>query len=128
VRVEGCGTWLQTDAPADLAISTRALDQIASLAPADLVATVQAGTTIETLRRRFADQRMWLALDPPGRPERSIGSVVATATAGPLRNGSGPVRDHVLGCTIVTGDGRIVRAGGRVVKNVAGYDLTKLQV
>src|SRR5690606_18485010 len=73
-------------------------------------------------------QRMWLALDPPGRPERSIGSVVATATAGPLRNGSGPVRDHILGCTIVTGDGRIVRAGGRVVKNVAGYDLTKLQV
>lgn len=128
VRVEGCGSWLHADAPADLAISTRALDQIPAVAPADLVATVQAGATMETLRRRLADQRMWLALDPPGRPERSIGSVIATATAGPLRNGSGPVRDHVLGCTLVTGDGRIVRAGGRVVKNVAGYDLTKLQV
>ena len=71
---------------------------------------------------------MWLAVDPPGRPERSIGSVIATATAGPLRHGFGPVRDHVLGCTVATGDGRLVNAGGRVVKNVAGYDLTKLQV
>jgi glycolate oxidase FAD binding subunit len=53
---------------------------------------------------------------------------VATGTAGPLRHGFGPVRDHVLGCTVATGDGRLVRAGGRVVKNVAGYDLTKLQV
>jgi glycolate oxidase FAD binding subunit len=71
---------------------------------------------------------MWLAIDPPGRPERSLGSIVATATAGPLRHGFGPVRDHVLGCTVATGDGRLVKAGGRVVKNVAGYDLTKLQV
>jgi glycolate oxidase FAD binding subunit len=71
---------------------------------------------------------MWLAIDPPGRPERSLGSVVATGTSGPLRHGFGPVRDHVLGCTVATGDGRLVRAGGRVVKNVAGYDLTKLQV
>src|SRR6185436_8983503 len=96
--------------------------------PGDLVATVQAGTPIESLRRRLADEGMWLAIDPPGRPERTLGSVVATATAGPLRHGFGPVRDHVLGCTVATGDGRLVNAGGRVVKNVAGYDLTKLQV
>ena len=98
------------------------------MSPADLVATVQAGTPLEALRRRLADEGMWLALDPPGRPERSLGSVIATATAGPLRHGFGPVRDHVLGCTVATGDGRLVKAGGRVVKNVAGYDLTKLQV
>jgi glycolate oxidase FAD binding subunit len=128
IRVEGRGTWLATDAPADLAVSTRSLEQIVSVSPADLVATVQAGTPVETLRRRLADSGMWLAIDPPGRPERSIGSVVATATAGPLRQGFGPVRDHVLGCTVATGDGRLVNAGGRVVKNVAGYDLTKLQV
>jgi glycolate oxidase FAD binding subunit len=128
IRVEGRGTWLATDAPADLAVSTRSLEQIVSVSPADLVATVQAGTSVETLRRRLADSGMWLAIDPPGRPERSIGSVVATATAGPLRQGFGPVRDHVLGCTVATGDGRLVNAGGRVVKNVAGYDLTKLQV
>ena len=128
IRVEGQGTWLQVDAPADLTVSTRALDQVVSVSPADLVATVQAGTPLEALRRRLADEGMWLALDPPGRPERSLGSVIATATAGPLRHGFGPVRDHVLGCTVATGDGRLVKAGGRVVKNVAGYDLTKLQV
>jgi glycolate oxidase FAD binding subunit len=128
IRVEGRGSWLPADAPADLVVSTRGLEQIVSVSPADLVATVQAGTPMEVLRRRLADYGMWLALDPPGRAERSIGSVVATATAGPLRHGFGPVRDHVLGCSVVTGDGRLVNAGGRVVKNVAGYDLTKLQV
>jgi glycolate oxidase FAD binding subunit len=128
IRIEGQGTWLPADAPADLAVSTRALDQVVSVSPADLVATVQAGTPLEALRRRLADEGMWLALDPPGRPERSLGSIMATATAGPLRHGFGPVRDHVLGCTVATGDGRLVKAGGRVVKNVAGYDLTKLQV
>jgi glycolate oxidase FAD binding subunit len=128
IRVEGHASWLPPDAPADLAVSTRALDQVLSVSPADLVATVQAGAPLEALRRRLADEGMWLALDPPGRPERSLGSVLATATAGPLRHGFGPVRDHVLGCTVATGDGRLVKAGGRVVKNVAGYDLTKLQV
>jgi glycolate oxidase FAD binding subunit len=128
IRVEGRGTWLPPDAPADLAVSTRGLEQVVSVSPADLVATVQAGASLEALRRRLADYGMWLALDPPGRAERSIGSVVATATAGPLRQGFGPVKDHVLGCTVATGDGRLVNAGGRVVKNVAGYDLTKLQV
>ena len=128
IRIEGQGTWLPADAPADLAVSTRALDQVVSVSPADLVATVQAGTPLEEIRRRLADEGMWLALDPPGRPERSLGSIIATATAGPLRHGFGPVRDHVLGCTVATGDGRLVKAGGRVVKNVAGYDLTKLQV
>jgi FAD/FMN-containing dehydrogenase len=128
IRVEGQGTWLPSDAPADLAVSTRALDQVVSVSPADLVATVQAGAPLDALRRRLADEGMWLALDPPGRPDRSLGSIVATATAGPLRHGFGPVRDHLLGCTVATGDGRLVRAGGKVVKNVAGYDLTKLQV
>jgi glycolate oxidase FAD binding subunit len=128
IRVEGRGTWLPPDAPADLVVSTRGLEQVVSVSPADLVATVQAGTPLEALRRRLADYGMWLALDPPGRPERSIGSVIATATAGPLRHGFGPVRDHVLGCSVATGDGRLVNAGGKVVKNVAGYDLTKLQV
>ncbi|MBA3659069.1 MAG: FAD-binding oxidoreductase [Gemmatimonadales bacterium] len=128
IRVEGRGTWLAQDAPADLAVSTRGLDEIVTVSPADLVATVQAGAPLEGVRRRLADYGMWLGLDPPGRPDRSLGSIVATATAGPLRHGLGPVRDHVLGCTAATGDGRLVRAGGRVVKNVAGYDLTKLQV
>jgi FAD/FMN-containing dehydrogenase len=109
-------------------LSTRALDQIVDISPADLVVTAQAGTPFETLQRLAAEHGMWLPLDPPGRPDRSIGSIVATATAGPLQSGNGPVRDHVLGTTVVAGDGRLLTAGGRVVKNVAGYDLTKLHV
>ncbi|HEU5359039.1 MAG TPA: FAD-binding oxidoreductase [Gemmatimonadales bacterium] len=128
VRLEGRGSWLPADAPADLALSSRGLDQVVSVSPADLVATVQAGVTFDTLERRLAAAGMWLPLDPPGRPDRSVGSIIATATTGPLRAGAGTVRDHVLGCTFVTGDGKVVDAGGRVVKNVAGYDLTKLQV
>jgi FAD/FMN-containing dehydrogenase len=128
LRIEGAGTWLAPDAPADLSLSTRSLNRLIALSPADLVATVQPGMPIESLQSELAAKGMWLALDPPGRPERTIGSIVATGTAGPLRLGFGPVRDHVLGCTTATGDGRLVSAGGRVVKNVAGYDLTKLHV
>jgi glycolate oxidase FAD binding subunit len=128
VRVEGRGTWLPSDAPADLALSTRALDETTFVSPADLVAGTQAGATLESFRRRLGDDGMWLAIDPPGRPDRSLGSILGAATSGPLRLGFGPVRDHVLGLTIVAGDGRVVRSGGRVVKNVAGFDLAKLQV
>jgi FAD/FMN-containing dehydrogenase len=128
LRIEGAGTWLAADAPADLSLSTRSLNRLIALSPADLVATVQPGMPIESLQSELAAKGMWLALDPPGRPERTIGSIVATGTAGPLRLGFGPVRDHVLGCTAATGDGRLISAGGRVMKNVAGYDLTKLHV
>ena len=128
VRVEGQGTWMPGDAPADLTLSTRGLSRIVDIAPADLVATVEAGVPLALLRRELDARGAWLALDPPGRPERSLGSVVATGTAGPLRHGFGGVRDHILGGSIVTGDGRAIKAGGSVVKNVAGYDLTKLQV
>ena len=128
IRIEGLGTWSPSDAPADLAVSTQTLDEVVSVSPADLVATVQAGAPIDAVRRRLAEESMWLAVDAPGRPDRTLGSVIATGTSGPLRLGFGPIRDHVLGCTVVTGDGRTVHAGARVVKNVAGYDLTKLHV
>ncbi|MBP9198565.1 MAG: FAD-binding oxidoreductase, partial [Gemmatimonadales bacterium] len=128
MRLEGRGSWLAPDAPADLALSTRGLTRIVQVSPEDLVCRVEAGVPLDVLRATLAAQGLWLALDPPGRSDRSIGSVVVTGTAGPLRHGFGPVRDHVLGSTVVTGDGRLVEAGGRVVKNVAGYDLTKLHV
>lgn len=126
VRVEGSGTWVAADAPADLALTSRRLDAITTVAAEDLTATALAGVPLATLRQRLAEDTAWLALDPPGPASRSLGSVIATATAGPLRLGFGPVRDHLLGLTIVTGDGRVVRSGGRVMKNVAGYDLAKL--
>lgn len=128
IRIEGRGTWLTPDAPCDMVLSPRALDRVLTVSPEDLVTTVEAGAPLDAVGHRLADRGMWLALDPPGRPDRSLGSIVATATAGPSRLGFGSIRDHILGCTVVTGDGRIIRAGGRVVKNVAGYDLTRLQV
>lgn len=127
VRLEGAGTWMPADAPADLALTTRRLDKIPAIEPQDLSATTEAGIGCDLLRQQLADRGTWLALDPPGLAGRSLGSVVATATAGPLRNAFGGVRDHLLGVTFVTGDGRIVQSGGRVMKNVAGYDLTKLE-
>ncbi len=128
IRLEGRGSWMPADAPADLALTTRGLARIVDVAAADLVATSEAGVSLAVLQRELAARNAWLAIDPPGHPERSLGSIIATGTAGPLRHGFGPVRDHILGGTIVTGDGRVIKAGGNVVKNVAGYDLTKLQV
>lgn len=128
IRTEGRGTWLEPDAPCDLAVRLRALDQVTTVSPEDLVATIQAGAPIDAVAHQLAERGMRLALDPPGKRDRSLGSIVATATSGPGRLGYGAVKDHILGCTVVTGDGRVVRSGGRVVKNVAGYDITRLQV
>ncbi|MGE0441097.1 MAG: FAD-binding oxidoreductase [Gemmatimonadales bacterium] len=128
VRIEGRGTWMPPDAPADLAVTTGRLDTLVSIAPADLVATAQTGIQWQRLRARLAEHRTRVAIDPPGSSDRSLGSVLATATSGSLAHRFGPVRDHILGTTVATGDGRLVRSGGVVVKNVAGFDLTKLAV
>jgi glycolate oxidase FAD binding subunit len=127
VRIEGQGSWMAPDAAADLVLTTRRLDRVPAIHPQDLSATAEAGVGLDQLRQQLADRGGWLALDPPGLAGRTLGSVVATGTAGPLRQGFGPVRDHLLGVTFVTGDGRLVQGGGRVMKNVAGYDLTRLQ-
>ncbi len=125
VRVSGSGRWMPADAPADFTLSTTRLNRVTELSPRDLVVTVQAGALWSDLRRALADQEVWVALDHVG-PDRSVGSIAATGTGGPLRAGFGNLRDHVLGLTLVTGDGRILKPGGRVVKNVAGFDLAKL--
>ena len=128
VRIEGARTWMPADAPADLALSTERLNRILSVAPSDLVASVQGGATRRAVAERLAAHRTWVAIDPPGSPDRTLGSILATGTAGAVRHRFGPLRDQVLGTTVVTGDGRIVRAGGIVVKNVAGFDLSKIQI
>ena len=128
VRIEGARTWMPADAPADVAVSTERLNRILSVAPADLIAAVQGGAGLRAVAERLAADRTWVALDPPGLPDRTLGSVLATGTAGAVRHRFGPIRDQVLGTTVVTGDGRIVRAGGVVVKNVAGFDLSKVQI
>jgi FAD/FMN-containing dehydrogenase len=128
IRVEGRGTWMPPDAPADLALTTERLDRVTAVAPLDLVATAEAGVPFRELETALARQQTWLAVDPPGSPNRTLGSVLATGTAGPARHRFGPVRDHVLGTTVATADGKLVRSGGIVVKNVAGYDLSKVQI
>ncbi len=125
VRVEGAGTWCHAGAPADLVLSTTGLNRVVGVQAADLVATAEGGISWDALRQALADQGTWLAADPPGT-SRTLGSVVATGTSGPLRTGFGSFRDHLLGLTLVTGDGRVLKPGGRVVKNVAGFDLTRL--
>jgi len=125
VAVVGAGTWLSAPPGADLRLGTARLDAVGPVEPADLVATAQTGVRWDTLRRGLADRHVWMAQDVPGR-DRTLGSALATATSGPLRCGFGALRDQVLGLTLVTGDGRVLRVGGRVVKNVAGYDLGKL--
>ena len=127
VRIAGNGTWNKAEGSAQLTLSSCGLADVEDVRAADLVATVQAGVSRETLRLALADQGAWWPVDPPG-DRRSVGSVVATATAGPLRSGYGGIRDHVLGLTVVTADGRLIHSGGRVVKNVAGFDLTKLAI
>jgi len=125
VRVGGGGTWMPADAPCDVAITTRGLSAFRYVNAADLVATAEAGVTWEALRQHLAEHGAWIGADPPGG-DRTLGSVVGTGTSGPLRAGFGGIRDHLLGITLVTGDGRVIHAGGRVVKNVAGFELTKL--
>jgi len=127
VRLSGGGGWSKPDAPAELVISTRRMVGIPGLSPADLVLTARAGTVLEDVQATAAKEGTWVAMDPPG-VRRSLGSVLATGTAGPLRSGYGAVRSRILGLTFITADGRIVRVGGRVVKNVAGFDLKSLLV
>jgi FAD/FMN-containing dehydrogenase len=93
--------------------------------PADLTLTARAGTLLVELDRELREHRQWLPFDPPHADERSLGGLVATAESGPLWMGYGELRNHVLGMTVVTGDGRVLKLGGRVVKNVAGFDLLK---
>ena len=94
--------------------------------PADLTLTAQAGLSLTRLREVAAEGGQWLAVDAGAWG--TLGGLVATATAGSLEAGFSGPRDHVLGVTLVTGDGRVLRLGGRVVKNVAGFDLLKMAV
>ena len=116
------------DGGVDLVVSTRALNTLHAYDPADLTFTADAGVTLGHLERVTCEQGQWLPIDPPRRRLRSLGGVLASGAYGPLQGKFGTPRDHVLGLTLVTGDGRVLELGGRVVKNVAGYDLVKLAV
>jgi glycolate oxidase FAD binding subunit len=105
-------------------LGTNALDRVLEHEAGDLTCTVEAGVRLSTLRVALAPARQQLSLDPPGDP--TVGACLAANLSGPLRHRYGAPRDLVLGVTLVLADGTIASAGGKVVKNVAGYDLGKL--
>ena len=111
---------------ANLIINTRRLDQIVEHEPSDLIAIAQAGVRLADFNARLRENGQWLPLDPPDDGRATIGGVVATGIGGPQQFGYGRPRGSVIGMKVVLANGNIVRVGGRVVKNVAGYDLCKL--
>ena len=107
-------------------ISTLKLDQVIDHAVGDLTVTVQAGMKFGELQTRLKKAGQFVAIDPSYEPRATVGGIVATGDSGALRHRYNSVRDMVLGVELVRSDGERVKAGGRVVKNVAGYDLMKL--
>lgn len=127
VVARGAGTkqdWAAPPRALDLVIETTGLAEVIEYAPDDLVLRVGAGVRLETIEDLLAENGQRLGIDPARRG--TIGGAVATAATGPMRLTHGSVRDLVLGVTFVRADGTIAKAGGKVVKNVAGYDLGKL--
>ena len=128
VRIAGAGTWLDAGRPvhAPVVLSLGGLAGIVDYVPGDLTLTARAGTPLTELARVTRAEGQWLSLEPWGGDQGTLGATIATASAGPLAHAFGSPRDVVLGVEVVTGRGTVVRGGGRVVKNVAGYDLTRL--
>lgn len=109
----------------DLALSTGGLDRVVEVSGADLTCTVEAGVTLEHLQSELARGGQFLPLDPRSAPGHTVGGALASGWTGPLRLRFGTPREFVIGLRVALPDGRLVRSGGRVVKNVSGYDLNK---
>lgn len=130
-RVLACGhgsklSWGGQVQAVDVVISTERLNQIVQHAVGDLTVTVQAGVSFAELQTTLRQAGQFLPLDPAYPEQATVGGIVATADAGSWRQRYGGVRDLLIGVSLVRHDGQLAKAGGRVVKNVAGYDLMKL--
>ena len=113
--------------PALPALDVRPLAGISSYEPTELVVTVRAGTLLAELEAALAERGQCLAFEPPRfGPNGTVGGMVAAGLAGPARAAAGAVRDHVLGATLLSGRGELMNFGGTVMKNVAGYDVSRL--
>ena len=112
----------------DLVLSLQRLQQQIAYEPGDMTTTVQAGHRLADLQRTLGAQGQFLALDPPAAATTTVGGMVAANRSGPRRLLYGSARDLLLGTTVITIDGTRTKAGGRVVKNVTGYDLNKLYI
>ncbi len=124
--VRGAGSGARGGPAAEIGrdLTTDGLDRILEHEAGDLTCTVEAGVRLSTLQDALAEHGQRLSLDPPGDP--TVGALLARNLSGPLRHRFGAPRDLVLGVTLVLADGTIANAGGKVVKNVAGYDLARL--
>lgn len=111
---------------ADVLVSTARLNRIIEHEPADLIAIAQAGVTLSDFNVVLAENGQWLPLDPPDDGRATLGGVVATGISGAQQFGYGRPRGSVIGMKVVLAGGSVIKTGGRVVKNVAGYDLSKL--
>jgi FAD/FMN-containing dehydrogenase len=105
-----------------------AMQRVLEYTPEDMTVSVEAGITLAQLQQRLAEHKQWLPVDPPRAETLTIGALLAANKSGPRRFGFGTIREHLLGLKVVLADGRVIKAGGKVVKNVAGYDLCKLFV
>jgi len=121
-------TWLkpQHKTAANLIVNTSRLNRIIEHEPADLIAIAQAGVKLVDFNAKLKENGQWLPLDPPDDGRATVGGVVATGLGGAQQFGYGRPRGSVIGIKVVRADGSAIKAGGRVVKNVAGYDLCKL--
>ena len=112
----------------DLVLATTRLNGVIAYEPADLTVIVEAGIPLAALQTELAHHRQYLALDPPYTNRCTLGGIVATNASGSLRMRYGAARNQVLGLRVVHANGTVVKSGGKVVKNVAGYDLNKLYI
>lgn len=112
----------------DVLLRTERLNQITKYDPNDLTVGVDAGIHLADLQSALGEHHQWLPYDPAQAKIATIGGLLATAASGPLKSGFGGLRDFCIGIRFVTGEGTIAKAGGNVVKNVAGYDLMKLMI
>ena len=111
-----------------IVVSTRHLNKVIEYEPADLTVTVESGMRLSDLQKELAIHRQYLPLNPPYADNCTIGGIVATNSSGPLRLRHGTARNLVLGLHVMLTNGTVVKSGGKVVKNVAGYDLNKLYI
>ena len=112
----------------DVVMATTHLNSVIEYEPADLTVTVEAGIRLADLQTELAQHRQYLAMNPPYAERCTIGGIVATNISGSFRLRHGTARNQVLGLRVVRADGTVVKSGGKVVKNVAGYDLNKLYI
>jgi len=120
--------WGNPPRGADLVIDLRRLDRVVEYEPDDLTVTLEAGVRLGALARVLEGHGQFVPLDPPLAPRATVGGIIATDASGPWRHRYGTVRDLLLGLTTVAADGTVTKGGGRVVKNVSGYDMPKLHV